>query len=141
MDEDDKVYDLQTETLSGDVRDALLTHVRDMNVGWKFLSEKEQRDKIYAMTRCAETLVRQTINLVSNFEFPNLSVEVGVVKIDKALEIKLGALTTIQNITHLAEHGKSRAVLVLCDPEVFFGEQAPAEPDADEPALPLDDAA
>lgn len=140
MDQADKAYDLDTETLSGDVRDALLTHVRDMKVGWQFLSEREQGERIAAIERCSETLVRQAVSLVANFQFPNLSVEVGVVKIDKGLEIKLGAISTIANITHLAEHGKARAVLVLCDPDIFFGEKAEAKPDPDQTNL-LDKAA
>ena len=37
MDQTRLKHDLDTRTLSGDVRDALLTHVRDMKVGWQFL--------------------------------------------------------------------------------------------------------
>jgi hypothetical protein len=141
QDADDRIYDLDVETLSGDLRDALLTHLRDMKVGWSFLPEREQHDRIYAATIAATNLVRQTINLVQRFNFPTLQVEVGAVKIDKGLEIKLGALSTVANITALAEHGKARAVLVLVDPEIFIAERAPAEVNADQSSLLDDEAA
>lgn len=125
-------YDLDAETLSGDIRDVLLRHMKDMNVGWSFLPEREQREKIAAATQAAEASIRQAVNLIATFNFPNLSCEIGAVKIDKGLEIKLGALASVPNITALAEHGKGYAVLVLIDPQVFNGEKAPAEPDPDQ---------
>ena len=76
----------------------------------------------------------------SGHDGADLARRLGVVKIDKGLEIKLGAISTIANITHLAEHGKARAVLVLCDPDIFFGEKAEAKPDPDQTNL-LDKAA
>lgn len=134
-------YEMEADTLSGDIRDALLTHVRSMEVGWRFLNESQQRDKIHAMTAAATNLVRQALNVIAATEHPHVIVEVGAIKIDKGVEIKLGCAGTVDNITKLAEHSKHAAVLTLVSPEQFFGEKAEAKPDPDQPELPVDEAA
>jgi hypothetical protein len=134
-------YEMEADTLSGDIRDVLLSHVRSMEVGWRFLSESQQRDKIYAMTSAATNLVRQAINIIATTEHPHITVAVGAVKIDKGVEIKLECPTSVDSITKLAEHGKRAAVLTLVDPETFFGEKDEAKPDPDQSELPVDEAA
>ncbi len=129
--------DLQVETLTGDIRDSLLTHVRDMTVGWQIMNERDQRQKINALERAAETLVERVVNLVSGPDSPEISCEIGKVEIDKGLVIKTAAMSTVENITALAKHGKASAVLLLVDPKVFFGERAAAKTDADEPKMDL----
>jgi len=132
---------IEASTLSGDVRDVLLTHVRSMTIPWAMLSEDEQRDKIYALSECAKDLVRRALAAISTTGFPSIVVGIGAVKIDKGLEIKLSANSSVEVITKLAEHGKNAAVLVLAEAADFFGERAPAKPDKDQPDLPLSDAA
>ena len=45
---------------------------------------------------------------------------------------------TVPNITALAEHGQSAAVLVLVDPVAYMGEREKAKADKDQPDLPFD---
>lgn len=125
-------------TLSGDVRDMLLMHMRAMNVPWAMLNENEQTDKIDACRRCGEDAVRRVVEAVVKAGFPSIVVNVGAIKIDKGVEIKLAASSTIENITHLAEHGKGAAVLVLAEAADFFGERAAQIADKNQPDLPLD---
>jgi hypothetical protein len=128
-------YEIEAETLTGDVRDVLLTHMRSMEVGWRFLTEQQQRDKIEASERCAEQLVRSAFALVSQADFPHITVEIGAVKLDGGMEIKLKCAGTVANVTRLAEHGRTAAILVLTDPQAFFGERDEAKPDKDQPSL------
>jgi hypothetical protein len=129
--------DLQVETLSGDIRDSLLTHLRDMRSGWAMMGERDQRAKIGVVERAAEDLVRKVVNLVSGTQYPEIEATVGPVKLDKGVEIKLATVDTVENITALAKHGKARAVLVLVDPKIFYGEREPAEVDPDEPTMDM----
>ena len=129
--------DLQVETLSGDIRDSLLTHLRDMKSGWAMMGERDQRAKIGIVERAAEDLVRKVVNLVSGTQYPEIEATVGPVKLDKGVEIKLATVDTVENITALAKHGKARAVLVLVDPKIFYGEREPAEVDPDEPTMDM----
>lgn len=133
-----EVQDLfKAETLTGDIRDVLLTHVRAMDRGWQGLSEDEQRDKVYAMTEAAGSLVRKAIATIAHRGFPHITVTVGKFTVDKGVKIEVGAVQTVDNIEKLAVHGKGTAVMVLCEASTFFGEQEPAAIDKDEPGLPL----
>lgn len=132
---------IEVETLSGDMRDAMLTHVRSMKVPWAMLNEEEQAEKIDAIQRGCQDIVRRACAAISHRGFPHVTVAVGAIKIDKGLEIKLGAAGTVDNITRLANHGKASAILVLAESADFFGERGPAKPDADQPEMPFRDAA
>jgi CHAD domain-containing protein len=130
---------LEAGTLSGDVRDVLLTHIRSMTVPWAMLNEEEQRDKISAISKCAEDLVRKAIKVVTAQNFPTIIVEVKEWKVKGGIEMKCGASALIENIHSLAEHGPSPAVLVLAEASGFFGERAKARADKDQKSLPLTD--
>lgn len=131
----EKTYDLEHDTLSGDIRDVLLSHLRDMQVGWQFLDERTQRAKITLASKAASDLVRQVIRIVTTYDHPTVAVDIGKVDFEKELTIKLTAPRYVESIVSLAEHGKAAAVLVLVDPAQFMGERAPAEPDPDQPSL------
>jgi len=133
--EDMPTAEFDTDTLSGDVRDVLLGHLRDMKVPWAMLSEDEQRDKIYAVSMCGQDVVRRVVQAVVKAGFPSIVVSVGAIKIDKGVEIKLAASSTVETINRLAEHGKGAAVLVLAEAADFYGERVPATPDKDQPDL------
>lgn len=132
-----EALDLQVDTLTGDIRDVLLGHLRDMKVGWSMMGERDQRAKIGVMERAAEDLVRRVVNVVSGTQYPEIEATVGPVKLDKGVEIKLATVDTVENITALAKHGKARAVLILVDPKIFYGEREPAKADPDEPSMDM----
>lgn len=129
----------ETKTLSGDIRDLLLTHMRAMTVPWAMLNEQEQQDKITAVTNCAEGVVRQTMQTMVRGGFPSCVVDVLAFKSDKGVEIKLAAAATVETIVRLAEHGKGGAILVLARASDYFGERATAKPDKDQRRLPLEE--
>ena len=127
------------KTLSGDVRDMILTHIRSMTVPWDMLNEQEQGNKIMAATECGETVVRLTLQAIAKNKLPAISVTVGAYKVDKNLEIKLGSAPSVANITMMAEHGNGGALLILAEASDYFGERAPQRPQKDQPSLPMDE--
>lgn len=123
------------ETLSGDVRDVLLTHYRSQNVPWGHLNEDEQRDKIEAFEKCARDVVRRAVSMLTTVKFPVLHVQIGKWTVDKAIEMKVTAGTTVGNINLLAEHGGAGAVLVLAEAADYMAERAPARPEPNQRPL------
>lgn len=123
------------DTMSGDLRDNILTHIRAMETPWSKLSEREQEDKIEAASRMAETICRQAVNLVADKGFDSIKVDVGKVAFDKDLKIELKAPSDADNIVKLAEHKGIGGVLVLAEMRDFLGETRPALPDPDQPDL------
>jgi hypothetical protein len=131
--------EMQVETLSGDIRDVLLSHFRDIKVPWAMLNEEEQRDKIEALTNASFDLVRKTLAVISASKFPIINVAIGKFTVDKGVKIECTASPSVENITHLAQHGKGSGVLVLAEARDYFGERAPARPDPNQKSFPLDE--
>ncbi len=124
-----------SETLSGDIRDALLTHVRSIKVPWTMLAEDEQQDAINAIAQTAETAVRAAARIIAQRGFQHVIVTTGKWTVKEGVKLECDASATLENINSLAQHGSGAAVLVLVDPQEFFGERAPAKPDKDQPDL------
>lgn len=129
------------ETLSGDIRDALLTHVRSIKVPWAMLAEDEQQDAIAAIEKSAQSAVRKICTVVAMRGFPHVVGTISKWTVKDGIKLELEASGIVENIHALAEHGTGAAVLVLSEPSVYIGERAPAKPDKDQPDLPIDKAA
>jgi hypothetical protein len=131
----------EAESLSGDIRDALLTHVRTIKVPWAMLAEDEQQAAIDAIEKTAQFAVRQIAALMARRGLPHIIASVGKWTVKDGIKLELEASSLVENITALAEHGNSAAVLVLSEPSMYIGERAPAKADKDQPDLPINKAA
>lgn len=132
------IHKLAAETLTGDVRDMLLTHIRAMETPWSKLSERDQELKISAAVKCADELVRRAVQVVAHKGFPHLIVGTGKWAVKEGIILEVKSSGTVENITKLAEHGVGAAILVLAEPSQFWGEKDKAKPEPDQPDL-LDD--
>lgn len=137
-DEGQTVPQMTVETLTGDFRDFLLGHLRDMKKPWAQMSEREQNDKIYAATNAARSAIGAAVNLIAAHGFEKVHVQVGKFTV-KDGQIKAEFTTTATDESLISIRHAGSAVLVLADPAVFEGEKSAAQADPDEPALPMDD--
>ena len=131
--------DLQTETLTGGLRDALLMRVRQLKRPWSMLTEDEQRNLADELEGVAEHLVRQAVSLVSDYEWPRVDARLGDVKItggDKPIDAKIAVENTEVHRTALGDHVGDKCVILMVDPETFHGEREAARVDPDQPTLP-----
>jgi hypothetical protein len=135
-------YELGIETLTGDVRDALLTHVRSMEDPWSKLSEKKQQDKIFAVQSIADDLVRRAVSLIAAQGFDHVLVTVRKMTISEKgiVQSVFDRSKAPDNVIHLMERQNAQAVLILCDPTDYFGERVEAKPQPDQPEIPLGEA-
>lgn len=131
--------ELAADTLRGDVRDALLTHIRDLEKPFSLLSETRQRDIIEAIDRTAQHVVRGSVDIIANQGFPAIDVRVSSKGKwgDGSIELTVGAAFSQSNATKISEHGAGAAVLVLAEPGEFFGERRAARPDPDQRRMDL----
>lgn len=141
-DEQEAVTELELDTLSGDLRDAMLTRFRDVNTAWSAMSEEKQRDFCNGIELAAKDLVRRTVRLLTKYDFPKCVVDLGEVKIiggDKArIEAKITALNIPEYRDVLGEHVSSKVMLLCVDSDEFMGERGPAQVDPDQPELPVE---
>lgn len=129
--------DVTVETLTGDVRDFLLMHLRDMKKPWQQMSEREQNDKIWASENAARSMVRKAVNLITARDFDKIHVQVGKFTV-KDGEIKAEFTTPATDDNLISVRHAGLAVLVLADPSVFEGAKPAPQADPDEPDLGLD---
>lgn len=125
------------KTLSGDIRDMLLMHMRDIKAPWPMLSEDEQADKIEAATDAGMDCVRRCLATLAATKFPHFNAVLGPWKVDKVVELKVFVSPTAHNIELLALHSKGNAMIVIAEPQDYYGERAPAKPDKDQKEFPL----
>lgn len=137
-DEGQTVPQMTVETLTGDIRDFLLGHLRDMQKPWAQMSEREQNDKIYAASSAARSVLSAAVNLIAAHGFDKVHVQVGKFTV-KDGQIKAEFTTNATDASLISIRHAGSAVLVLADPAVFEGERAAAKADPDEPGLPMDD--
>ena len=98
--------EFEGKTLSGDVRDILLGHIRSMSKPWAMMSEQEQTDKIHAITETGKHVVRGVVSVVTRNKFPAVHVIVGAWKVDKAL--KSSRLASLGRQRHAAGRAQGR---------------------------------
>ncbi|MCA6108151.1 hypothetical protein [Bradyrhizobium cenepequi] len=133
----EKIIDLaEIETLSGDIRDALLTHVRSIKVPWAMLAEDEQQEAIDAIQKTAIDAVRRAAGLMAQQGFPHIVVKLNKWLVKDSIKMEIETSALVDSMAKLAEHGNSSAMLILSDPTVYLGERAPAKADKDQPDLP-----
>lgn len=127
----------ELDTLSGDIRDALLTHVRSIKIPWAMLAEDEQQEHITAIQNTAEDAVRRAVGLIAGGGMPAVVGTIKKFSVTDSIKVEFMVSSVVANICALAEHGKAQAVLVLSNASEFIGEHAPAKPDPDQPDLPM----
>lgn len=125
------------ETLTGDLRDAILTNMRSMETPWSLLSEAKQQDKIDAAVKMAEDLVRRATELIAAKGFDHVLVKIGKMVIAEKgfVQSSIECAKSEENVVHLMARQNAHAILILGDPADYFGEREAAKPDPDQPEL------
>lgn len=142
-DDDNADHGLNLETLSGDLRDVLLTRFRQMQKPWAQMTEMEQSDFANGMDQAARNLVRQTVRLFTGYEWPRVVVTLGEVKIIGGDKSRIEGKIVCPNIADyrdvLGEHAGTQVMLLAVDSATFMAERAPVAIDPDQPDLPEQD--
>jgi hypothetical protein len=135
----DETVTLGIETLRGDIRDRILDNIARQMPCWTKLSEQEQKKFIGRADTIAYDTVREAAQIIAHQGFAHLIVSTGKWTVKDGIKLEVGASSSVDDITKLAEHGAGSAVLVLAEPSVFFGQRADALADKDQPELPITD--
>lgn len=135
----EKAESFAAETLSGDVRDVVLTHIKALKKPWAKMSEADQVGTIDAIERMAEDIVRRAVSIIARRGFDCIPIKIADFTVKGgAIKGKFEAIVTESNVVSLADHQAHSAVMVLTDMSDFMGEKGEAKADPDEPNLPLD---
>lgn len=135
----DDATDVALETLAGDIRDTLLTHVRSMQDPWSKLSEQKQQERIFAIESAARSLVRRAAFIIAGNGFDSIQVTLKDFAVkDGVIKGKFETVARQDTLVAVAGHANLPALIVLADAEDYMGQRAPARPDPDQPDIPLE---
>lgn len=127
-----KTFDpqLATETLRGDIRDAVLAEFKHVDKPWQKMTEDEQQRLINRATDIGDRLVRDAVDLIAARDLPSLPIEVGKITVEGS-ECKgtFECYADDENLLRIRHLQGSRAMFVLASPSAYQGEQAPAVPE------------
>lgn len=128
---------LDTETLFGDLRDAILDRLKAMPKPWTVMSENEQRDLIIGVEMATRHLINSAVTLIAANGHPTIKATLA------SATVKDGIKAVLQMSMHdpmrheLMDAVGKPVVVVVAEVAQFLGEKSPAKPDPQEPALPL----
>lgn len=116
---------IEAPTLLGDVRDAILDHLRTMPKPWAELSDEQQREQIAGCEQVARHLLVESVRAIASQGFPTIGGKLLKAQIKDGMQLQVDVsrhdpqrLTVIDNV--------GRPVfLVIAAPDMFTGERAP----------------
>lgn len=128
--------EISASTLKGDVRDFLLTWIQSMDTPFHKMTERSQKDVIWAAEMQAHNLIGAITMAIAGRGFEKAFVRISDFAIKDGVVSKVTADSTQTTVLNfLAFKGKA-AVLVFADPAVYAAERRPAKYFPDEPTLP-----
>lgn len=130
MPEQEKTIELATDTLRGDIRDAVLSEFKTMPNVWQKMGEGDQERLIRRAEDVANTLVRRAIDIIAEKGLPALPIEVGKIEVDgSTCKGKFECYADDEALIRMRHLQGARAIFVLASPDRFNGEQGKAEAD------------
>lgn len=134
---DDRINALvDSSTLMGDLRDALLDRLKGMPKPWTVMSEAEQRDMIFGCERVATHLVTQAVRLIAANGHPSIQAELDSCTVKDGIKAVLN-LSKHDPMRHELTDAVGKTVMVVvADIEPFMGQSKEAKPDPDQTTLP-----
>jgi len=130
------VEDIDTTTMTGDVRDLILQEMRDAkdHKPWTERSENDQYDMIDRAERFAERLVTDLVRKLAVRDCPNVPVEIEKWEVGKGLKVVMTAIDSEDNVTALM-HGGKFAHVVFTNLDDVRGERGKIKPTPDQAEL------
>lgn len=134
--QDDETLLARSDTLRGDVRDAVLNLIKGLKKPWAKTSEIDQAQIISDADRLARRLAGDAVRLIaSRGEDKFLEGQLDQFTAKDAIKATVSFSGHAQGRDFLFDGVGGRVLLVLLDDEEIMGETAAAEPEADQPAL------
>lgn len=132
----DEEMKLASDTLVGDVRDALLGRIRALQKPWEKCTESEQRDIVEQMTNVAKHLTSNAVRVIAAKGRETIVAHMHALKIDKGvLEAKITTKAIPETALSFMDAQGHTILIIAADSAAYEGEQNPVEIDPDQPDL------
>lgn len=127
----EKEVTLASDTLVGDLRDAMLGRIRSMKKPWEQMSESEQRDCVEQFTNAAKHLTTRAVKLIAANGRQTITAQVEKVEIKDGLKTVLKCAKQEEIMLMLGNAQGHTVLIIAADAAEYEGEREPVkiEPD------------
>lgn len=120
---DDAAAPIETPTLLGDVRDALLDRLRTMPKTWAEMSDQQQREMIDGCGRIATHLLTEAVRIIASQGFPTVNGKLVKAQVKDAMQLQVDVSRHDQERLTLIDAVGRPVLLVVTEPEMFSGQR------------------
>lgn len=114
---------LETSTLAGDIKAAMLDGFRNMPKPWPEMTDDERRDFADSVGKVSAHLVREAVRVVAGNRFPIIAGRLVKVQVKDGMQLQVDmSRHDRQRLTVLDTVGKP-VLLVVAEPDMFMGER------------------
>lgn len=124
------------ETMTGDLRDAALQWIKQLQKPWQQLSEADQRIVIESVTKGAAFAVARAVDILAAGDFVTIDAALEQYSEKDGLKATLTLIATDESVLALHKAKGTRVRLVVSDARPFDGERKPAKPEPDQKPIP-----
>lgn len=132
---------IDSSTLMGDLRTAILDRLRAMPKPYTVMSEVEQQDMIDGVENVARDLVTRACTLIASNGRTAISATLEQCTVKDGIKAVLKLPRSDAHRDQLIDSVGGVVLIVVADSSRYMGQKAPDKPTPQEPALPLTDAA
>lgn len=132
-----EALDVAAATMTGDLRDAALMWIRQLQKPWAAMSEENQQDVIESIEKQAIMMTRKAVELIAAQAQESVVVVLQEFKVKGSkLELKLSTYCSEEYVGTLLKMKNVNSVLRLADVEPMHGEREKAKPDPQQLSIP-----
>jgi len=138
--QEDKELYMAADHMAEDLLGALLDEIKILQDPWQKLTHDKQNDVIYRLRMRVKHNVIQAVSIISNHDFPHCEAEVEQVVFKDGVKAVLQLPKHNNHVHELADRTSMRVMVVIADPEQFYGNVDAVEGDPDQADMIGDDA-
>lgn len=127
--------EIAAETLRGDVRDAMLSRIHNLQRPWKAMTEDQQAEVAAAMDQCARDLVTKATQLIAANGRKTITATVDSITVKDGIKVVAKVPMTEESLLSLGLAQGHAILIVAAASENYDGERGPAHTDPDQQSL------
>lgn len=132
-----EAIDLAVNTLTGDIRDTFLGHIRALQKPYARCTQDEQKEVIERATKTAENLLRNAVVLIASHGHKVIHSTVDQIGVKDGIKIVLKSANTETALSELGNCIGKQVFIIVADASEFLGEKQEAKATPDQQVIPL----
>lgn len=134
---DERAMTIARDTLTGDIRDIILTDMKDRKTSlpWNLRGEEAQQQIIDQVTRFAEGIVTRAVQIVASGGRKVIRAQLTKVTVKDGIKAELELLKSDEQRHQLMDSVGTSVMVVIADPEIYQGDREPVTPTRDQPEI------